>query len=223
MLSILLSCSVSGAAALTATQQPPFAPAVVGRRPFVAAATVLPLAYAATGAYAACLPSDASVECIGVYKERSTDVTREDAKAAGIRWVEQPSFTSCAKAANYLRDARPQIAKWRSSADFTSVGQDLLRVRPRVQAAAALLAANVDPASATLLNRAAESALYSMDAADVALGFAIRETNTRYVITRAAAAADALDTADADYCELVRFVDALYPPAEKSNKAKRKR
>ena len=37
------------------------------------------------------------------------------------------------------------------------------------------------------------------------------------------AAADALDTADADYCELVRFVDALYPPAEKSNKAKRKR
>ena len=221
MLSLLLSCSVSGTAALTATNERP--PAVVGRRPFVAAATALPLAYAATGAYAACLPSDAAVECIGVYKERSTDVTKEDAKAAGIRWVEQPSFKDCAKAANYLRDARPQIAKWRSSADFTSVGQDLLRVRPRVQAATALLAANVDPGSATLLNRAAESALYSMDAADVALGFAIRETNTRYVITRAAAAADALDTADADYCELVRFVDALYPPAEKSNKAKRKR
>ena len=171
-------------------------------------------------AYAACLPSDASIECIGVYKERSTDVTREDARAAGIRWVEQPSFTSCAKAATYLRDARPQIAKWRSSADFTSVGQDLLRVRPRVQAAAALLASNVDPGSATLLNRAAESALYSMDAADVALGFAIRETNTRYVITRAAAAADALDTADADYCELVRFVDALFPD-EKPKKKKR--
>ena len=145
-------------------------------------------------------------------------MTREDAKAAGIRWVDQPSFTSCTKAANYLRDARPQIAKWRSSADFTSVGQDLLRVRPRVQAAAALLAANVDPASATLLNRAAESALYSMDAADVALGFAIRETNTRYVITRAAAAADALDTADADYCELVRFVDALYPETKPKKK-----
>ena len=70
----------------------------------------LPLAYAATGAYAACLPSDASVECIGVYKERSTDVTKEDAKAAGIRWVEQPSFKDCTKAANYLRDARPQLA-----------------------------------------------------------------------------------------------------------------
>ena len=221
MLSLLLSGSVAAAAALTATNERP--PATLARRPFVAAATALPLAYAATGAYAACLPSDASVECIGVYKERSTDVTKEDARAAGIRWVEQPSFTSCARAANYLRDARPQIAKWRSSADFTSVGQDLLRVRPRVQAAAALLAANVDPGSATLLNRAAESALYSMDAADVALGFAIRETNTRYVITRAAAAADALDAADADYCELVRFVDALYPPAEKSNKAKRKR
>ena len=190
----------------------------------VVAATNARLASVAAGlslvteSAAACLPSDASVECIGVYKERSTDVTREDAKAAGIRWVEQPSFTSCTKAANYLRDARPQIAKWRSSADFTSVGQDLLRVRPRVQAAAALLAANVDPGSATLLNRAAESALYSMDAADVALGFAIRETNTRYVITRAAAAADALDTADADYCELVRFVDALYPETKPKKK-----
>ena len=129
-----------------------------------------------------------------------------------------PRLRSCAKAANYLRDARPQIAKWRSNADFTSVGQDLLRVRPRVQAAAALLAANVDPGSATLLNRAAESALYSMDAADVALGFAIRETNTRYVITRAAAAADALDTADADYCELARFVDALYPETKPDKK-----
>jgi len=204
------------ATALSVTSDRPAA--TLARRAFVAATTTVPLS-----SIAACLPSDASVECIGVYKERSTDVTKEDARAAGIRWVDQPSFTSCAKAANYLRDARPQIAKWRSSADFTSVGQDLLRVRPRVQAAAALLAANVDPASATLLNRAAESALYSMDAADVALGFAIRETNTRYVITRAAAAADALDTADADYCELVRFVDALYPPAEKSNKAKRKR
>ena len=211
MLLALLPC----AAALSVTSD---RPATIARRAFVAATTTVPLS-----SIAACLPSDASVECIGVYKERSTDVTREDAKAAGIRWVDQPSFTSCAKAANYLRDARPQIAKWRSNADFTSVGQDLLRVRPRVQAATALLAANVDPGSATLLNRAAESALYSMDAADVALGFAIRETNTRYVITRAAAAADALDTADADYCELVRFVDALYPPAEKSNKAKRKR
>ena len=214
----------AAALSVTSDRPPAISPAaVVGRRPFVAAATALPLAYAATGAYAACLPSDAAVECIGVYKERSTDVTKEDAKAAGIRWVEQPSFKDCAKAANYLRDARPQIAKWRSSADFTSVGQDLLRVRPRVQAATAVLAANVDPGSATLLNRPAESALYSMDAVDVALGFAIRETNTRYVITRAAAAADALDTADADYCELVRFVDALYPPAENSNKAKRKR
>ena len=207
---------LTNAAALSVTSD---RPPVIARRAFVAATTT----WAPLAAYAACLPSDAAVECIGVYKERSTDVTKEDAKAAGIRWVEQPSFKDCAKAANYLRDARPQIAKWRSSADFTSVGQDLLRVRPRVQAATALLAANVDPGSATLLNRAAESALYSMDAADVALGFAIRETNTRYVITRAAAAADALDTADADYCELVRFVDALYPPAEKSNKAKRKR
>jgi hypothetical protein len=198
------------AAALSTSDRPT---ATLARRAFMATTTCVPLA-----AYAACLPSDASVECIGVYKERSTDVTKEDAKAAGIRWVEQPSFTSCTKAANYLRDARPQIAKWRSNADFTSVGQDLLRVRPRVQAATALLASNVDPGSATLLNRAAESALYSMDAADVALGFAIRETNTRYVITRAAAAADALDTADADYCELVRFVDALYPETKPKKK-----
>ena len=207
---------LTGAAALSTSHDRP--PATLARRAFLGTTTCVPFA-----AYAACLPSDAAVECIGVYKERSTDVTKEDAKAAGIRWVDQPSFTSCTNAANYLRDVRPQIAKWRSSADFTSVGQDLLRVRPRVQAATQLLAANVDLGSATLLNRAAESALYSMDAADVALGFAIRETNTRYVITRAAAAADALDAADADYCELVRFVDALYPPAEKSNKAKRKR
>ena len=143
---------LTNAAALSVTSD---RPPVIARRAFVAATTT----WAPLAAYAACLPSDAAVECIGVYKERSTDVTKEDAKAAGIRWVEQPSFKDCAKAANYLRDARPQIAKWRSSADFTSVGQDLLRVRPRVQAATALPAANVDPGRATSLNRAAESAL----------------------------------------------------------------
>ena len=112
---------LTGAAALSTSHDRP--PATLARRAFLGTTTCVPLA-----AYAACLPSDAAVECIGVYKERSTDVTKEDAKAAGIRWVEQPSFKDCAKAANYLRDARPQIAKWRSSADFTSVGQDLLRV-----------------------------------------------------------------------------------------------
>lgn len=206
------------AAALSTTQQQRFPPAALGRRPFVAAATMLPLAYAATGAplaaVAACLPSDANVECIGVYKERSTDVTREDAKAAGIRWAEQPSFSNSKKAASYLRNEREAIAKWRSNTDYTSVGQELLLVRPRVQAASSVLVANVDSASATLLNRAAESALYSMDAADVALGFSIREKDPRYVVTRAVAANDALDAADADYCELVRFVDALFPPDE---------
>ena len=84
----------------------------------MATTTCVPLA-----AYAACLPSDASVECIGVYKERSTDVTKEDAKAAGIRWVDQPSFTSCAKAATYLRDARPQIASARHAAATRSVAR----------------------------------------------------------------------------------------------------
>ena len=59
MLSLLLSGSVAAAAALTATNERP--PATLARRPFVAAATALPLAYAATGAYAACLPSDAAV------------------------------------------------------------------------------------------------------------------------------------------------------------------
>lgn len=195
------------AAALTATSQPP--PATLARRAFVAAATAVPLS-----SIAACLPSDANVECIGVYKERSTDVTREDAKAAGIRWAEQPYFSNSKKAASYLRDERKQIAKWRSKTDYTSVGQELLLVRPRVQAACAMLAAAVDAPSATLLNRAAESALYSMDAADVALGFSIREKDPRYVVTRAVAANDALDAADADYCELVGFVDALFPPDE---------
>ena len=211
MLLSLLPC----AAALSVTSD---RPATIARRAFVAATTTVPLS-----SIAACLPSDAAVECIGVYKERSPDVTREDAKAAGNARVKAEEYGAAVAAGAFreaasLQDARPQSAKWRSSADFTSVGHDLLRVRPRVQAATALLAANVDPASATLLNRAAESALYSMDAADVALGFAIRETNTRYVITRAAAAADALDTADADYCELVRFVDALYPETKPKKK-----
>jgi hypothetical protein len=198
------------------------APAVVGRRPFITAATTLPLACAATcapvAAVAACLPSDANIECIGVYKDRGSGVTREDAKAIGIRWVEQPSFSNCKKAAAYLRDERKALAQWRSSvrsnADYTVVGRELLGVRPRVQAACATLASNVDASSATLLNRAAEGALCSMDAADLALGFAIRESDPKWVVSRAADAADALDVADADYCELVRFVDALFPPGE---------
>jgi hypothetical protein len=198
------------------------APAVVGRRPFIAAATMLPLACAATcaplAADAACLPSDASLECIGVYKDRGSGVTREDAKAIGIRWVEQPSFSNCKKAAAYLRDERKALAQWRSSvrsnADYTVVGRELLGVRPRVQAACATLASNVDTSSAALLNRAAEGALCSMDAADLALGFAIRESDPKWVVSRAADAADALDVADADYCELVRYVNALFPPGE---------
>ena len=81
------------AAALSVTSD---RPATIARRAFVAATTTVPLS-----SIAACLPSDASVECIGVYKERSTDVTKEDARAAGIRWVDQPSFTSCANCLLY--------------------------------------------------------------------------------------------------------------------------
>jgi hypothetical protein len=120
----------------------------------------------------ACLPSDLSEECIGVYKERSTDVTREDARAAGIRWAEQPTFAKPREAARALRRERATVTAWRRDGDLVNVGTSLLRVRPVVGAAAEAVGAKLDRETAKLWAKAVDASLFAFDAADVALGYA---------------------------------------------------
>jgi len=172
------------------------------------AALAVGLATFAAPARAACLPADVSTECIGVYKERALDITKQDATAAGIRWVERPAFRSAREAVSALRDASGIVAGWRTSC--VDVGKSILAVRPRVDAACAVIAAAQDDATARLFTAAVDRALYSIDAADVAIGYELRETDARDAFGRAADADNALAQARADYATLLRFVDTLY-------------
>ena len=161
----------------------------------------------------ACLPSDLSEECIGVYKERSTDVTREDARAAGIRWAEQPTFAKPREAARALRRERATVTAWRRDGDLVAVGTSLLRVRPVVGAAAEAVGAKLDRETAKLWAKAVDASLFAFDAADVALGYAIRERDAREVVARSVAADDLLKVAVDEYLQLLRFLDVVAPRA----------
>jgi hypothetical protein len=142
----------------------------------------------------ACLPSDLSEECIGVYKERSTDVTREDARAAGIRWAEQPTFAKPREAARALRRERATVTAWRRDGDLVAVGTSLLRVRPVVGAAAEAVGAKLDRETAKL--------------------WAIRERDARDIVARSVAADDLLRVAVDEYLQLLRFLDVVAPETE---------
>ena len=162
----------------------------------------------------ACLPSDLSEECIGVYKERSTDVTREDARAAGIRWAEQPTFAKPREAARALRRERAVVTAWRRDSDLVNVGTSLLRVRPVVGAAAEAVGAKLDRETAKLWAKAVDASLFAFDAADVALGYAIRERDAREIVARNVAADDLLKVAADEYLQLLRFLDVVAPETD---------
>ena len=199
-------------------------PSLVVRRRQLAIGVPAALLLRRGPAFGACLPSDLADECIGVYKERATDITREDARAAGLRWTERPTFSKLADAAAALRRERAVVVGWRRASDLKGVGTSILRVRPVVEAAAETVAAagipRRDEGTRELWSRAAEVSLFAFDAADVAVGFAIREQGTRDLVARNVAAYDALETAVGEYLTLLRFLDAILPEGEKKKEPK---
>ena len=163
---------------------------------------------------------------IGVYKEWATDVTEADARASGVRWVERPRPPSSDAAARLaLRTDRAEVGTWfglildddargarRTGEPLVAVGAALLTLRPRVTAATERLAASVgdDAATARLFGSSVERALFALDSADVAIGFAIRSDDARETLSRRLDVVEQLKTAELEFDTLLRFVDVLF-------------
>lgn len=163
-------------------------------------------------ARSACMPSDDRVECIGVYKEWSEDLTMRDAEAAGIRWVSREREPeSYEQAVASLKLQRKIVAGFEELVvgkgdSLQEVGTSLLRLRPRVTLAARFLQRRISAPAAPFFSAAVDRTLYALDTLDVAIGYALRSDDPS-AFAETLTVIETLHDAEAEYETLLLFAN----------------
>mmetsp|Transcript_2331 Transcript_2331/g.3110 ORF Transcript_2331/g.3110 Transcript_2331/m.3110 type:complete len:195 (-) Transcript_2331:1188-1772(-) len=180
---------------------------VKGLNPIIQRRTWL-LVIAPQACSAACLKGDDSVNCLGTYIEHADDITKKDAEAAGIQWIEPDRLPSSKnQAISLLKEQRKLLhqAALNSNSQINESGKALLRLRPRVKNATSfLLQTKKKIAEMQLFSNAVDRTLISIDEAEMAIGYVVRTPDP--TIPDLIYVSDTLATAEAEFDTLLRFV-----------------